>query len=32
MFVVYHVHTDYSDDSDYPMEDVVKDASGVKIR
>ena len=26
MFVDYHVHTDYSDDSDYPMEDVVKDA------
>lgn len=26
MFVDYHVHTDYSDDSDYPMEDVVRDA------
>lgn len=26
MFVDYHVHTDYSDDSDYPMEEVVKDA------
>lgn len=26
MFVDYHAHTDYSDDSDYPMEDVVKDA------
>ena len=26
MFVDYHVHTVYSDDSDYPMEDVVKDA------
>lgn len=26
MFVDYHVHTYYSDDSDYPMEDVVKDA------
>lgn len=26
MFVDYHVHTSYSDDSDYPMEDVVKDA------
>lgn len=26
MFVDYHVHTQYSDDSDYPMEDVVKDA------
>ena len=26
MFVDYHVHTDYSDDSDYSMEDVVKDA------
>lgn len=26
MFVDYHVHTQYSDDSDYPMEEVVKDA------
>lgn len=26
MFVDYHVHTSYSGDSDYPMEDVVKDA------
>ena len=26
MFVDYHVHTQYSDDSAYPMEDVVKDA------
>lgn len=26
MFVDYHVHTSYSVDSDYPMEDVVKDA------
>lgn len=26
MFVDYHVHTSYSDDSDYPMENVVKDA------
>ena len=25
-FVDYHEHTDYSDDSDYSMEDVVKDA------
>ena len=22
----YHVHTNFSDDSDYPMEEVVKDA------
>ena len=22
----YHVHTEFSDDSDYPMEEVVKDA------
>ena len=26
MFVDYHVHTAYSGDSDYPMEDVIKDA------
>lgn len=26
MFADYHVHTEYSDDSIYPMEDVVKDA------
>ncbi len=26
MFADYHVHTDFSDDSVYPMEDVVKDA------
>ncbi len=26
MFVDYHVHTQFSDDSVYPMEDVVKDA------
>ncbi|MCI9106443.1 MAG: histidinol-phosphatase HisJ family protein [Lachnospiraceae bacterium] len=26
MFVDYHVHTEFSDDSDYPMENVVKDA------
>lgn len=26
MFVDYHVHTEFSDDSVYPMEDVVKDA------
>lgn len=26
MLADYHVHTVYSDDSDYPMEDVVKDA------
>ncbi len=26
MFADYHVHTAYSDDSDYPMEDVVRDA------
>ncbi len=25
MFADYHVHTYYSDDSDYPMEDVIKD-------
>lgn len=26
MFADYHVHTEFSDDSVYPMEDVVKDA------
>lgn len=26
MFVDYHVHTEFSDDSVYPMEEVVKDA------
>ena len=26
MFIDYHVHTEYSDDSVYPMEEVVKDA------
>ena len=26
MFADYHVHTEYSDDSLYPMEEVVKDA------
>ena len=26
MFADYHVHTEFSDDSDYPMENVVKDA------
>ncbi|MCC8044156.1 MAG: histidinol-phosphatase HisJ family protein [Clostridiales bacterium] len=29
MFADYHVHTYYSDDSTYPMEDVVKDAIGM---
>ena len=26
MFIDYHVHTEFSDDSVYPMEQVVKDA------
>lgn len=26
MFCDYHLHTEFSDDSDYLMEDVVKDA------
>ena len=26
MFADYHVHTEFSDDSVYPMEEVVKDA------
>lgn len=29
MFADYHVHTEFSDDSVYPMEDVVKDAIGM---
>ena len=29
MFADYHVHTEFSDDSVYPMEDVVKDAMGM---
>lgn len=31
MFYDYHVHTAFSDDSDYPMEDVVRDAIGLGI-
>lgn len=26
MFADYHVHTEFSDDSIYPMEDVIRDA------
>ena len=26
MFADYHIHTEFSDDSDYPMEETVKDA------
>ena len=26
MYFDYHLHSEYSDDSTYPMEDVVKDA------
>ena len=26
MFADYHVHTEFSDDSRYPMEDVIRDA------
>ena len=26
MFADYHVHTEFSDDSEYPMEQVIKDA------
>ncbi len=29
MFADYHVHTAYSDDSEYPMEDVIRDAIGM---
>ncbi len=31
MFVDYHVHTEFSDDSVYPMEEVVKDAVRMKM-
>lgn len=31
MFCDYHVHTNYSDDSEYLMEDVIKDAIGMEM-
>lgn len=31
MFADYHVHTEFSDDSVYPMEQVVQDAIAMKI-
>ena len=31
MFCDYHVHTYYSDDSIYPMEEVIKDAINLKM-
>lgn len=31
MFADYHVHTEFSDDSVYPMEDVVRDAIRMKL-
>ena len=31
MFADYHVHTDFSDDSRYPLEDVIKDAIAMKM-
>lgn len=31
MLTDYHVHTEFSDDSVYPMEDVVKDAIGLRL-
>ncbi len=31
MFADYHVHTEFSDDSAYPMEQVVKDAIAMKM-
>lgn len=31
MFADYHVHTEFSDDSTYPMEQVVKDAIAMKM-
>ncbi|PWI33439.1 histidinol phosphate phosphatase [Vibrio albus] len=32
MYIDYHVHTDFSDDSTYPMEDVVKKAIALGIQ
>lgn len=29
MFADYHVHTEFSDDSVYPMEQIVKDAAAM---
>lgn len=31
MFADYHVHTEFSDDSIYPMEQVVRDAVAMKM-
>lgn len=31
MFADYHVHTEFSDDSVYPMEDVIRDAVGMEM-
>ena len=31
MFTDYHVHTEFSDDSSYPMEEVIKDAINMKM-
>ena len=31
LFADYHVHTDYSDDSVYPMTDVVRDAERTRV-
>ena len=32
MFADYHIHTYYSDDSEYPMEEVVKDAISMGLQ
>ena len=32
MFADYHVHTCYSDDSEYPIEEVVKDAISLGLK
>lgn len=31
MFADYHVHTEFSDDSDEPLEQVIKDAIRLKL-
>ena len=31
MFIDYHVHTSFSDDSEYPMEEVIKKAISLGI-
>ena len=32
MLADYHIHTDFSDDSNYPLEEVIKDAIKLNIK